>query len=371
MTSLEALVGLNMCLDIGGVRLGKLLAYFGRPENIFKARREELMTVFGIGEKIAAGILSVRKERIDKEFKLSEKLGLKIISRESTDYPRNLTYISDPPIVLYVKGEIQEEDALAIGVVGSRRASFYGLSSAEKFAVDLCGRGYTVVSGLARGIDTAAHTGALKSGGRTIAVIGSGFNRLYPKENMALADSITRQGAVVSEFPIDAAPLKQNFPRRNRVISGLSLGVVVVEAARNSGALITANFALEQGREVFALPGKIDSAGSFGTHELIKQGAKLVTSVADIEEELQIGILPKSKAVPVPETGNANAVFPELTPQEASVFFLFHDRAIHLDELAENSGVEISKIYSILLRLQQRNLIKELPGKQFMRVHHG
>jgi DNA processing protein len=371
MDRLEALVSLNMCLDIGSVRLGKLLEYFGKPENILKARREELMRVFGIGEKIADNILSVKQEQVDKELQLAKKLDLNIIPCDSPDYPRNLRYIHDPPIVLYVKGTIQEEDALAIGVVGSRRASFYGLASAEKIAADLCGSGFTVVSGLARGIDTAAHTGALKSKGRTIAVIGSGFNRLYPKENLALAEAISRQGAVISEFPIDAAPSRQSFPRRNRVISGLSLGVVVVEAARNSGALITANFALEQGREVFALPGKIDSANSYGTNDLIKQGAKLVTSIEDIIEEFQPVSRPKNAAVSLEETGSADSALPELSEQETAVFSLFQEEAVHLDEIAENSGVEISKIYSILLRLQHRSLIKELPGKQYVRVHHG
>ncbi len=365
------MVGLNMCLDVGGARLRKLLERFGKPENIFNAARGELIRVPGIGEKIASGILSIKQESIDREFRLAEKLGVRIFPWDSPDYPRNLTYIPDPPIVLYVKGEIREDDVLAVGVVGSRRASFYGLASAEKIAGDLCGRGYTVVSGLARGIDTAAHTGALQSKGRTIAVIGSGFNRLYPEENAALADRISRQGAVVSEFPIDTPPSRQNFPRRNRVISGLSLGVVVVEAARNSGALITANFALEQGREVFALPGKIDSANSYGTNDLIKQGAKLVASIEDIIEELEPSNIPEHEPDAPERTGGADAPPQELSEQERAVFAFFPDEAVHPDELAENSGVEISKIYSILLKLQHRNLIRELPGKQFMRVHHG
>jgi DNA processing protein len=329
------------------------------------------MRVPGIGEKIVSAILSVKKEQVDREFLVARKLGLRIITWDSPEYPRSLTYIPDPPIVLYVKGSIREEDILAIGVVGSRRASLYGLANAERISVQLCGRGFTVVSGLARGIDTAAHNGALKSGGRTIAVIGSGFNRLYPEENRALADSISRQGAVVSEFPVDAPPLRQHFPRRNRLISGLSLGVVVVEAARNSGALITAHFALEQGREVFALPGKIDSANSFGTNDLIKQGAKLVASVDDIIEELQPGIAPERGESPSEERRGKDNLSGDLSGPEVAVFSAFPEEAVHVDEIAENSGVEISEIYSILLRLQHRKLIRELPGKQYVRIHHG
>lgn len=288
MTRLEAIVALNMIPDIGSVRLKKLLEVFSKPENIFKATYEKLTSITGIGSKIASGILTFRKTDLDKEFDLIKKHKLKLVICEDKDYPENLRHIYAPPLVLYIKGEIKETDRFSIAIVGSRRASFYGLSSAEHFAGELSGEGLTIISGMARGIDTYAHRGALRQGGRTIAVIGSGFNHIYPAENKGLAEEIAQNGAVVSEFPIDTRPLSNNFPRRNRVISGLSLGVLVVEAARNSGALITADFALEQGRDVFALPGKIDSGTSFGTNELIKQGAKLASSVEDIMEELNI-----------------------------------------------------------------------------------
>ncbi len=219
---------------------------------------------------------------------LIKKLNLNVLTRQDDEYPQNLKNILYPPIVLYVKGRLKPQDCNSIAIVGSRLASFYGLSCAEKLAGELANYGLTVVSGMARGIDTASHRGALKQNGRTIAVIGSGFNRIYPPENKGLCEEIAGSGAVISEFPIDTPPEKENFPRRNRIISGLSLGVVVVEAARNSGALITADFALEQGREVFALPGKVDSSTSFGTNELIKQGAKLVSCVDDIIEEFAL-----------------------------------------------------------------------------------
>lgn len=284
MNRLEALICLNM-FNIGSLRLKKLLGFFGRPENIFKAPAEKLIGVSGIGTEIAAAIRSFKADSLDKELALIKKFDLNVLTTDNSDYPENLKHISDPPILLYVKGRLNPQDKNSIAIVGSRLASFYGLSCAEKFAAELVDYGFTVTSGMARGIDTAAHRGALKKHGRTIAVIGSGFNRVYPPENKELCEEISRQGAVISEFPVDSAPLPCNFPRRNRVISGLSLGVVVVEAARNSGALITADFALEQGREVFALPGKVDSFTSFGTNELIKQGAKLVSCVDDIIEE--------------------------------------------------------------------------------------
>jgi len=212
---------------------------------------------------------------------------MKTLHLQDKDYPTNLKYIYQPPATIYLEGSIIPQDQIAIAIVGSRRATDYGLNNAERLGFELAARGIAVISGLARGVDSAAHRGALKAKGRTIAVLGSGLNRLYPPENKNLAREIARSGALISEFTPDTPPERQNFPRRNRIISGLSLGVVIVEAAKRSGALITAGFALEQGREVFALPGKIDSFTSGGTHDLIKQGAKLIESVEDIIEELE------------------------------------------------------------------------------------
>ena len=367
MTKFEALVSLNMVLDIGSIRLKKLLEFFGKPQDILIASAEKLISVSGIGEKIAQKICSLKKQDLDTEFTLAKNHGLKIISFEDADYPENLKNIPDPPIILYVKGELKPEDKFALSIVGSRRVSFYGLANAQKFAADLSAKGFTIVSGMARGIDTYAHRGALKQGGRTIAVMGSGFNHIYPQENRKLAEEISKSGAVISEFPISTLPLKQNFPRRNRVISGLSLGVLVAEAAKNSGALITADFALEQGREVFALPGKVDSLNSFGTNGLIKEGAKLVSCVDDIIEELNLNISnniePKTK-----ENKNRDKQSSDLSIDECALYNSIVGEPMCLDELLEKTHLASSRALEVLLRLQAKRLIKQLPGQQFARA---
>ncbi|MCX5710697.1 MAG: DNA-processing protein DprA [Candidatus Omnitrophica bacterium] len=292
-------------------------------------------------------------------------MSFKTINLNDAGYPDNLKSIYDPPKALHVLGEIKPEDKFAVAIVGSRRATYYGLAQAEMYGAQLASKGITVVSGMARGIDSAAHRGALKSGGRTIAVIGSGFNNIYPQENKELAKEIAKNGAVVTEFPVDTKPLPQNFPQRNRVISGLGLGVLVVEAAKNSGALITADFALEQGREVFALPGKIDSGNSYGTNELIKQGAKLVTCVEEILEEL---IVPLGVLLPPPGLATKKqAVFEFGDREESEVYGMISGNSVGLDGLIEKTNLDISKISDILLRLQLKKMIRQLPGKQFVR----
>ena len=250
MTEQEALIALNLIPDIGSARLKNLLEAFGSAPKIFLNSESTLKKVDKISDKIARAIVAFSYESLKKELALAKKLGVTVVTLKDNTYPKNLKEIYDPPLCLYVKGALSSADTLALAIVGSRRASFYGLSCAEKFAYALAQYGITVVSGLARGVDTQAHAGALKAKGRTLAVLGSGLNSLYPPENAKLAEKIAESGAVVSEFPLNAEPLARNFPRRNRVISGLSLGTIVVEAAKNSGALITADFALEQGREV-------------------------------------------------------------------------------------------------------------------------
>jgi len=364
MTRSEALIGLNLIGGIGSIRLRKLLDCFRQPEDIFNAPQEKLCTVLGIGNSLAADICGLDKRGIEQEIFLAKERNIKIVTLEDKEYPLNLKYTFDPPIILYVKGEIKEYDALSIAVVGSRRASFYGLSCAERFAGDLSRRGLTILSGMARGIDSLAHRAALKHGGRTIAVMGSGFNHIYPPENRELIDEISRNGAVISEFPMDAKPLRQNFPRRNRVISGLALGVLVVEAAQNSGALITADFALEQGRDVFALPGKVDSYTSFGTNDLIKQGAKLVSCCEDIFEELNLNIPGKYRIEYGQPVHNNNI----LEGKEGFLCRLLSAVPSSIDDIAEKSGMNIPNISNILFHLEIKKMVRQLPGKQFVRT---
>jgi DNA processing protein len=368
MTRLEALVGLNMFSSIGSVRLEKMLACFGAPENIFKVSSEELQASCGMEKAVAERIAKAKPQDIEKELDRAARLGVEVVAIGDEGYPGNLQKIPAAPIVLYIKGKLKAEDSLSIALVGARSASFYGLSSAEKFAQDLSIRGFTVVSGMARGIDTYAHRGALKAGGRTIAVLGSGFDNIYPPENRSLAGEIALQGAVVSEFPLSAPPKRENFPRRNRLISGLSLGVFVVEASRNSGALITADFALEQGREVFALPGNVGLENSSGTNELIKQGAKLVTCADDILEEFMFCAAADRSAIPrgleakAMNNGRASCV------EDRSLYDLISSRPLSVDQIIESSGFSVPQASAALLRLQLNKLIRQLPGKQFVRI---
>jgi DNA processing protein len=345
---------------IGSARLEKLLSCFNSPCRIFESSSDRLSAIAGIGEKLAYRISSFDRKDLEKELKLSSKLGLKITTIQDSDYPVNLKNIPGPPIVLYIKGALKEQDKLAIGLVGSRRASFYGLNLAEKFSCELAACNITVISGMARGIDTYAHKGALRGGGRTLAVMGSGFANIYPPENKELSEEIASSGAVISEFAISEKPLKENFPRRNRLISGLSLGVLVAEAAKNSGAMITADFALEQGRDVFAIPGKIDSLYSSGTNALIKQGAKLVTDVSDILEELGLE-LQLSQTHCVAKRHNFK------DEREDLLYGLINERAVLLDELVDKSNMDIPVISAILLKLELKKLIVQLPGKYFVR----
>ena len=360
MNNFESLVSLNLIPRIGSVRLDRLLQYFGQPQDIFKGSRSRLDAI--VGSAISQDITSFNTADLDKDLAQAKKAGLEIITLFDQGYPRNLKQISGPPIVLYVSGKIADVDNFSLGIVGSRRASFYGLSSSEKFAAELASAGLTIVSGMARGVDTYAHRGALKVSGRTIAVMGSGFNHIYPSENRGLAEKIAKSGAVVSEFPMDAKPLARNFPRRNRLISGLSLGVLVTEAARNSGALITVDFALEQGRDVFALPGRIDTCSSMGTNEILKQGAKLVTRSEDILEELNLGIFSRNNQIgPEPEENILCA------KEEEILYNCISSKAAAMDELVEKTSLSSSQISGLVLKLQFKKLIKELPGKQFVR----
>ncbi len=298
------------------------------------------------------------------------------ITKDDAEYPAILKNIHKPPRELYVNGSFKEEDNNAVAIVGSRRASPYGLEMAERLAYDLAIRGVTIISGMARGIDSAAHKGALKSKGRTIAVMGSGHNHIYPSENRDLYKQIASNGAVITEFEDDVLPLPQNFPIRNRIISGLSLGLVVVEAAKNSGALITADFALEQGREVFAVPGKISSLTSEGTHGLIKDGAKLTSTADDILEELKLhGIEPmtlEDKELRDKKISKKTRayIYNSLTNDERKVYKILSDEPLYIDDVVRESKVEHAKIAKVLLNLEMKKVIRELPGKQFIKTEN-
>ncbi|MDD5044405.1 MAG: DNA-processing protein DprA [Candidatus Omnitrophica bacterium] len=368
MTDLEVLVGLN-CVDIGFIKFQRLLECFGTLQKIIQARPSELTRIAGIGPELAGRISALKKEDSVEELSRAKELGLQIITVRDEDYPQNLKEIYDPPILLYVKGKLSAKDDLSIAIVGSRRASFYGLNNAQKFAQDLADTGFTVVSGLARGVDTAAHKGALSAGGRTIAVIGSGFGQMYPPENKDLAEKIAQNGAVVSEFPVSMAPKAQNFPRRNRVISGLSKGVLVVEAARNSGALITADFALEQGREVFSLPGKIDAQNSYGTNFLIAEGAKPVSTVRDIIEELNLGPVEEKREVALPSPVYQGNI--ALDNTEKLIYNNLSQNPLTLDEISGVCREKVSKVLTVLLGLELKKAIRQLPGKRFIKEHNG
>src|SRR6266478_2983261 len=317
MNATEACIALNMLPTVGPVRLRKLLEVFKEPQQILAAKRTDLRKVEGIGNEVADQI-SNWESTIDlaAELKCVRDFGATVITQESPAYPRSLREIHAPPIVLYVWGEIQERDQHAIGVIGARRTTHYGLESAKKLSYQIAYAGLTVISGLARGIDTAAHQGALAAKGRTIAVIGSGLAKLYPPENAVLAEKIRNgNGAIVSEFSMEIEPDRQTFPMRNRIISGWSHGILVVEAGLNSGALITASQAIEQGRSVYAVPGHINAPSAMGSNRLLHQGAKLVMSANDILDDLQI-LLPEAK--PLPEA--AVRALPLLTPDERRVY---------------------------------------------------
>lgn len=332
-----------------------------------------LLNMAGIGkkalEKFSRGELQNKIAALEKEhdlgagLKLMKKHGMNVTTIFDANYPKLLKEIHSPPIVLYSNGRPLKEGELAAAVVGSRIASMYGLTTAERLGYELASRGLAVVSGLARGIDSAAHKGALKAHGRTIAVLGSGLDIIYPPENKKLAEEIAeKDGTLVSEFPPGTPPAPKNFPQRNRIISGLSLGVVVVEAAKDSGALITADFALEQGREVFAVPGKVDSATSFGANKLIKEGAKLIQSAEDVIDELKLE-LKESKKEAVEDL-----LKPRLSFEEQIVYNNLSTEPKYIDDVMGSAKLPLNKITELLFRLQLRKLVKELPGKNFIRV---
>lgn len=371
-------IALNMTPGVGPRAVSKLLERFGSAESVFAATRAELEQLRLRPEAIESIMARDLFERASLEVERVRSMGADILLLDDGVYPQLLREIFDPPITLYVKGEWSTcLDEPCVAIVGSRRSSTYGQNAAMMLARDLAARGVTIISGLARGIDAAAHRGALEAGGRTVAVMGTGLDQVYPRDHRKLGEEILeRGGALLSEFPLETPPAPQNFPYRNRVISGLSLGVAVVEAAENSGSLITARLALEQGREVFAVPGNITSRNSFGTNYLIKgAGAKLVQQwqdiVAELPSEIAARLLPpetKSKGAQDELAKQLELVPNDLSATEQSVWRLLSaDSPLHIDALAEETRLSVPELTGALLALEMRELVRQLPGKCFVR----
>ena len=396
----KSLIHLNLIQGVGPKTVQVLCELFGSAEQALNATPSELERRENLSPAIRE--LLIRKPvriPLEKELELIEQYGCQIVTRDDAAYPPLLKEIADAPLVLYVRGEIKPEDTLSISLIGSRSAKDYGRQVSHRFSYQLAQRGVTVVSGLARGIDTNAHRGALDAGGRTLAVMGNGLSLIYPAANDKLAEEIVQSGALISEFPMGMQPLGKNFPRRNRLISGLTLGTVVVEASNRSGALITARHALEQGREVFAVPGPIFSELSTGTHKLIREGAILVHSVEELLEALPqharnmlstsmpldtpITDAPSSteaeppqkrqprrdasSTVPTSEhvSQEPEAPLPELTDDEKTVFQAIEAPSTHIDVIVRTTQLPIGKVSSVLLMLELKGIVQQLPGKFF------
>lgn len=362
-------------IDGLGVRTAhKLIAHFGSPQATYMASLTELESC-GLSAQVAQAIFAQSGMRdAEKELEATSKAGCQLVTLSSDEYPPLLREISDAPLVLYVLGDASLLSRHAVAMVGSRRPTAYGSSVAHRLASDLAQRGLVVVSGLARGIDSASHRGALEGGGKTIAVLGSGIDVIYPRENKSLAKKIMESGAVISEFPLGTGPTPQNFPIRNRIISGLALGVVIVEAAEYSGSLITARLALEQNREVFGVPGNITSAQSFGPNHLIKQGAKLVDQWIDVVEEFPAAI--RMQLLPAGETSEGKPAAAEtpslfetsLSPDQKAVYeSLRADEALFVDSVFGSVPLPHPRVLVALLELEMTGMIRQLPGKNFIR----
>ncbi len=361
MTDPEAYIALNMIRQVGPVRVRRLLEVFGSPQDVLRAGEEKLQTITGIGRDVAKSLRGWESQvDLAAELALVKDFGAKVVTMGCADYPALLREIHDPPIVLYVWGDLQDRDRHAIGVVGTRKPSVYGASCAKKLSYQLASAGVTVVSGLALGIDTAAHQGALAAKGRTIGVIGSGLMALYPPENAVLAEKITTSGAVVSEFSMTVQPDRQTFPMRNRIISGCSFGLLVIEAGGRSGALISANQAGEQGRSVYAVPGRIDTPSCIGSNRLIQQGAKLVTSASDVLDDMGLLFAEQPRLQPSPA--------PELSGNEALVYAAMGDEEFHIDEIISRCGLPTPAASSTLLALEIKKLVRQRPGGRFVKL---
>jgi DNA processing protein len=367
MDSREAFVALNLIEGVGPVRARSLLEHFGDAPKILCAAKHELLRVRNIGDETAEAISNWEKSvDLAGELKRIADFGCHVLIQSDENYPAMLREIYDPPLVIYVWGNLTPKDKNAVAMVGSRMTTHYGIETARKLAYQLAYVGVTVVSGGARGIDTAAHQGALSGKGRTVAVLGTGINLIWPPENAELFERIAANGAVITQFPFNRPADKQSFPIRNRIVAGMTLGTVVVEANLSSGALITANFATEYGRQIFAVPGRIDSPRSKGCHDLIKKGAKLCEGVEDILSEFEY-LFPASNR---PPAANETGVLPalELSENERKIFEAVKtDDETSIDEVIRASGLPSSTVSVALFSLEMKRLVKQLPGKMFVR----
>lgn len=357
MDSTAYWVGFNRVMGIGPARLRALLDYFGDIEAAWHGDPADLQEA-GLDRRSLANLLAARASlNLAQEMERLERAGVRVLTWQSDDYPANLRNIHDAPPLLYLKGSLLPEDDWAVAVVGTRHASVYGKEAARMLSADLARNGVTVVSGLAVGIDAVAHQAALDAGGRTIAVLGSGLDVVYPEQNRRLAEAIVQRGALITEYPLGTQPERSNFPPRNRIISGLSLGVVVVEAGARSGALITADFAVDQGREVFAVPGSIFQKSCEGTNRLIQDGAKPVLSATDVLEELNLH--------QVAQQAEVRATVPT-TPTEKALLDLLSAEPIHVDELGRAANLSASTVASTLALLELKGLVRQVGGMSYV-----
>jgi len=350
-------VALRQVCGVGNVIYKILINHFKSPERIFNATVEELKNVEGVSSRVLEAITGFNSTgEIDREIDEILAKEINIVTFNSPDYPENLKNIYDPPPFLYVKGSFIDDDTNSVAVVGSRNASEYGIKVTQEISRNLASLGVTIVSGMARGIDSTAHVAVIQGGGRTVAVLGSGLDVIYPPENRRLFEKITENGAVVSEYPLGTRPNSYNFPPRNRIISRFSLGVLVVEASPKSGSLITAKLALDQGRDVYAVPGNVYSYKAKGTHSLLKSGAKLVDNAQDIVEELNITVNPIKEN---------KEVIQELSPELLKIYDLFQEEPIHIDNIILKTGLTSGRVSALLLDLELGGILKQLPGKMF------
>jgi DNA processing protein len=366
MDAKESMIALNMIEGVGPVRVRQLLADFGGARAILEAPPGRLQKVPGLGHSTALAISNWEKTvDLSGELQRIRDFECHVVTQEEEDYPDLLRQIYDPPVVLYVKGRLLPEDKNGVALVGTRLATAYGKEVARRMSYQLAYIGMTVVSGGARGIDTAAHQGAMAGGGRTIAVLGTGINRVFPPENGELFERIASHGAVVTQFPFNRPADRQSFPIRNRIVAGMTLGTLVVEAQLASGALITANFALDYGRQVFAVPGRIDSPRSKGCHELIKNGAKLCENAEDVVGEFEY--LFPAAAMRSRDTTVVSLPALELSENEVQVFKMVETHAeCHLDEVIRGSGMSASMVSVALLSLEMKRLIRQMPGRRYV-----